>query len=222
MLVSACIGQDPCEKITCGKVCRGDELWEQSCVNGECVDQEMIEKNSEKWEAEDYEVYNALIVNGLDLIANWGKSLNEMELIVIVDHTGTDCESDAELKETLQYVSEQMPSLDSETIYNFRSKNAQSYFLDCYFDLPVKVVLLSDDVMREIFDDDGWKEFYERYASAEGIMRISRVGFNSTKDQALVYVGSNCDYLYGVGYYVLFIKENGVWMIQDEVCTWIS
>lgn len=274
MLILACIGQDPCKDMTCDSVCRGYDLWEQTCVNGECVDDTIIEKNSkecgfnpcsdvvcddtcygtELWkmtcsegecvrdsiiekdsvacgytpedlgalDAEEYQVYNALIVKGFDLIASCFKSFGEINLIVIDDHTETDSGFSGDLEEMLQWVSEQMPALDSETINDFKLKNAQSYPLSSNFDLPVKVLLFSEEEMKEIFDDGGWSEFYRRYPLAQGIMSVSRVGFNSTKDQALVYVGSSCDWLYGAGYYVLLTKENGVWVIQDEVMTWIS
>lgn len=46
VLVALCIGEDPCSKITCPTVCRGDDLWEQKCIGGECVDSRMIEKES--------------------------------------------------------------------------------------------------------------------------------------------------------------------------------
>ena len=273
MLILACIGQNPCEDITCGRMCRGYDLWEQKCINGECVDDRMIEENSrecgfnpcinvvcddicfgtELWkmtcsegecvrdsiiekdsvacgftpeegalEEEEYQVYNALIVKGFDLIASCFKSFSEIELIVIDDHTETDSGFSSDLERTLRQMSEQMPALDQETINDFKLKNGQSYPLSNNFDLPVKVLLFSDEEMEEIFNDGGWSAFYEKYPLAQGIMGVSRVGFNSTKDQALVYVGSMCDWLYGAGYYVLFTKENGVWVIQDEVMTWIS
>jgi hypothetical protein len=46
--VASCIGQDLCENITCGRVCRGFDLWEQKCIGGECVDFRIIESNSEE------------------------------------------------------------------------------------------------------------------------------------------------------------------------------
>lgn len=274
MVILACIGQDPCEDIACGRVCRGYDLWEQTCDNGQCVDHEIIEKNSrecgydpcrdvvcenecygtELWsmtcsegecvkdsiieknsvacgfvpedfdalDREEYEVYSALIVKGFDLIASCFKSFSEIQLIVIDDHTDTDDEYGDDLEETLQWVSDHIPAVDSATLNDFKLKNDQSYPLGNYFDLPVKVLLFSDEEMKEIFDDSGWSEFYERYPSAQGIMSVSRVGFNVARDQALVYVGSSCDWLYGAGYYVLLTKKNGIWTIQDEVMVWIS
>lgn len=38
----------PCENVHCGTVCKGNELWQQECIDGECVDSYMVEKNSKQ------------------------------------------------------------------------------------------------------------------------------------------------------------------------------
>lgn len=48
VLVSLCIGQNPCQNITCGRVCRGEDLWEQRCIGGECVDSRIVEDCSKE------------------------------------------------------------------------------------------------------------------------------------------------------------------------------
>ena len=37
---------DPCKGVTCGTVCRGYDLWHQKCVDGNCVDDTLVEANS--------------------------------------------------------------------------------------------------------------------------------------------------------------------------------
>ena len=39
---------DPCENVQCGTVCRGHELYQQKCQDGECVDDYRIERDSEE------------------------------------------------------------------------------------------------------------------------------------------------------------------------------
>ena len=46
LVIASCVGQDPCEHVTCDNVCRGEELWEQKCIGGECVDSRLIERES--------------------------------------------------------------------------------------------------------------------------------------------------------------------------------
>jgi len=59
----------------------------------------------------------------------------------------------------------------------------------------------------------------ENYINLEG---NARVGFNTENDKALVYVGNSEGGLAGAGYYILLVKENGAWVIKEEVMTWIS
>ncbi|MGD2251028.1 MAG: hypothetical protein PVF58_21745 [Candidatus Methanofastidiosia archaeon] len=39
---------DSCENIHCDTICRGHELWQQECQDGECVDSYLIEENSQE------------------------------------------------------------------------------------------------------------------------------------------------------------------------------
>jgi hypothetical protein len=82
---------------------------------------------------------------------------------------------------------------------------------------------MSQQEQLEIFKDGGsWNEFYTGYPDSQGIMTISRVGFNREQDQALVYVGNQSDGKAGAGYCVLLTKENGVWTVQGKVMIWVS
>jgi hypothetical protein len=78
--------------------------------------------------------------------------------------------------------------------------------------------------MSQIFSQnrDGWQLFYEQYPDAPGITTLSRVSFNNTFDQALVYVGTLSHWLAGAGYYVLLKKDNGAWVVDQQVMSWIS
>ncbi|MDY1591451.1 MAG: hypothetical protein RBS85_04725 [Methanofastidiosum sp.] len=42
------IKTDPCENIQCPDICKGEDLWGQKCVDGQCVDFVRIEPCSEK------------------------------------------------------------------------------------------------------------------------------------------------------------------------------
>jgi len=53
-------------------------------------------------------------------------------------------------------------------------------------------------------------------------MSLSRIGFNSSKTQALVYVANVCGGLCGTGEFYLLGKVDGKWKIQNELIVWIS
>jgi len=229
-LITACIGQNPCEDVTCDTICRGVTLWKQKCVNGECVPDSVLEENSQECgftpperdtAAEEYAVYDALI-SDWDLIATF-HSFEEVEVVVIEDHTSAELFFGGGIEEILERIKEGMPLTEQETLDDFLKKNEQPHRLEDLFDLPVTVVLLSNEEFKEIFQNgSGWEDFYKKYPRSQGIMMLSRVGFNSKMDQALVYVGNQSHWLSGAGYYVLLTKAYGFWTVQSEMMVWIS
>lgn len=163
-------------------------------------------------EAEEYAVYSALIEERFDDF-----------VIVIKDHTACDRAAREDLNGRLQWVYEAMPAAQQETFDDFLAKNGQSYPLKNLFNVRGKVILVSEEKLRKIFEGEfGWLEFYVRYPFSQGIMTLSRVGFNEEMDQALIYTGNQSGSLSGAGYYVLLTKEEGVWTIQDSIIVWIS
>jgi hypothetical protein len=124
----------------------------------------------------------------------------------------------------LDRVVQNMHAVDLETADSFQVRNDAAYPVLPDMDLGSGYVLLSQGEMSQIFSQnrDGWQLFYEQYPDAPGITTLSRVGFNNTHDQALVYVGTISHWLAGAGYYVLLKKVNGSWMVDQQVMTWIS
>lgn len=164
-------------------------------------------------ESDEYDVYAALID---EMYVD-----ERVKLIVIVDHTDADYSED--LDQTLQYVTENISGIQQETLDDFKAQNAQSHPLRDDFNLRVPHGLISQREMKEIFSTgSGWDEFYQKYPDSQGAMTLSRVGFNREGDQALVYVGNQSHWLAGAGYYVLLARQDGAWVIQDNVMVWIS
>ena len=83
------------------------------------------------------------------------------------------------------------------------------------------VPVLTQAQRNEMFNQNtsGWETFYKNYPSAPGITEVSRVGFNKSFDQALVYVGTQSHYLAGAGYYVLLVKTND---LTDDARSYLS
>jgi hypothetical protein len=166
---------------------------------------------------EEYNVYSALISSVSDAIVS-----NTIKLVVIEENTvGSDYSKRSESNEA--YVRQDMPELQQETLDNYKKANQQSYLLERQFDLPVSYILISEKEKNDIFQSGrGWDDFYKKYPASQGIMSLSRVGFNSQEDQALVYIGKEENWEGGRGYIFLLIKENNVWKIKREVIAWIS
>jgi hypothetical protein len=152
-------------------------------------------------EEEEYAVYSALIS---DKFGGGGGT------VVIVDHTvgeyGKKMDS--------------MPGLDPEALTNYIARNHQPCTLYSQaFKLAGKVALISSSAYPGL---DGWGEFYNQYPGSTGIIDVSRVGFNASRDKAFVYAGQMKGDLYGTGYCFTLEKKNGRWVVVDYEQVWIS
>ncbi len=145
-------------------------------------------------------------------------------LVVLKDHTALDTSPGESLDNVIAYIQENLGSaIESETLNDFRAKNRQSQEeLDAgLFDK--RCVLISEVKIKGIFEHGGnWSQFYITYPNSQGIMTLSRVGFNTKKNQALLYVGNQSDYLAGRGYYIFLTKKGEDWIIQTMIKAWIS
>ncbi len=184
----------------------------------------MVESKLNALQKEEYAVYSALIkteyTQGL-FYDGHKYVLGPLRYIVMEDNTSYYA-SGGDLNGTLHYVSEKMLAVQKETMDNFQMRNTQSYPLVDLFDLDVTVVFLNKAEVEKHFRESAWFGLYSRYPFSQGVMTLSRVGFNREMNQALVYLGNEKEILDGVGYYTLLVKENGTWVIQDKVLVWIS
>ncbi|MDP2995166.1 MAG: hypothetical protein Q8N46_08620 [Anaerolineales bacterium] len=169
--------------------------------------------SAEQMDAEEQAVYAALLRN-----------LYSASSYVIMDTTATGPTGVEDTASTLDHIMQNMHAVDLETADSFRVRNDAAYPVPPDMDLGSGYVLLSQSEMSQIFSQnrDGWQLFYEQYPDAPGIITLSRVGFNKSLDQALVYVGTMSHWLAGAGYYILLKKVDGSWIVDQQVMTWIS
>jgi hypothetical protein len=152
------------------------------------------------------------------------QKLYSVSSYVIMDTTATSPAGLGDTASTLDRMIQNMHNVDQKTADSFRVRNDAAYPVLPNMDLGNPYVLLSQVEMRQIFgqNQDGWQLFYEKFPGVPGITTLSRVGFNPTLDQALVYVGTLSHWLAGAGYYVLLKKVNGVWIVDQQVMSWVS
>ena len=122
------------------------------------------------------------------------------------------------------YIKKQMPELDRALWDSFQAQNTASRPLEDRFNLKVPVTLLSQTDFDAFFGKNGkgWDDYYLQYPKSQGILDLSRVGFNAKGDRALVYAGNQSYALAGAGYAVLLGLEDGQWKILNQVMVWIS
>ncbi len=160
-----------------------------------------------------YEVYSALI-NQVFLSGRAPGSVNsKVRLIVIEPETIAVADRPEHLNADLDYVVKKARQrIEADTLADFRAKNQQSQPLRREFGLNAPFAFLGDRG-----DYDGWEGFQKKYPDAQGIMTLSRAGFNDAQDQALVYVHNASDGLAGAWVYVVLRKRGGAWEIEDQV-----
>ncbi|HXG68644.1 MAG TPA: hypothetical protein VNO70_26345 [Blastocatellia bacterium] len=176
-------------------------------------------------EDEDYAVYSALI--------NQKYIKDQIKLIVIQQET-ENYDSDHDRRppeETSRHILQLLSPVSQATLADFRIRNAQPATLRDKFDLKVRHTVVPKQEIMSIFQPRGgvpddlfkaWQQFYKKYPDSPGYIRLSRVGYDSEKGQAMVYVAHGCGGLCGSGGYVLMTKEGNAWSIKNEMPLWVS
>ena len=119
--------------------------------------------------------------------------------------------------------------VESETIENYNTLNKESVKLKYDFGTSTKVNLVTDAELRTILEtfkaDKSGKAYTDalmkKYETTT-IIRFSRVGFNKSKNQALLHVGYTCGFVCGQGRYIILSKKNDGWIIKRTVMSWVS
>jgi hypothetical protein len=114
-------------------------------------------------------------------------------------------------------ISTRMPLLEEETHQDFNYKFSIIDTLQNTFNTKKKIILISQGELHEIFTDSdvyGWNNFYRHYPRTQGLTSFSRIGYNKTKTQALVYYWTQTFELAGAGYYVLYVRKHNRWALK--------
>ncbi len=83
------------------------------------------------------------------------------------------------------------------------------------FKLPFPYQIVESSEMHSIFGTPGdiWGRYYEKYPNSNGLLRLSRVGFNSDGSQAAFYVSNSCGGLCGGGHFVIMEEVDSKWRV---------
>jgi hypothetical protein len=89
---------------------------------------------------------------------------------------------------------------------------------------PQSYRIISQGELDKIFAKGGgnWKEFYRRYPKAGGVWQFSRPGYNSARDETVLYVSHSCGGLCGTGNLYFLVKQNDHWVVKNRLELWIS
>ncbi len=165
-------------------------------------------------ETEEYAVYSAVIneryVKG-----------DSAKLLVILNQTsfygnqreraiyGDDYVKRTTSEQRIRQMKESYPSVSEEILSDYDAKRMKSNKVGHNFNLLVEYKLINEDEL-------------ENNKRLDMTIRLSKVGFNSEKTQAFVYVEFICFALCGEGNQLLLEKADGVWKIKQNFGGWRS
>ena len=137
--------------------------------------------------------------------------------IAIVREDTVDSSYPQDEQETRDLIKSNLPDISDETLNNYIERNAISSKLSATMKLGVDYVPLSTPEFLEITSESNWGEILkEKYPGSQGCTAFSRVGFNKSRTQALVYVTRIFEPLIGGGGYYLLEYNAGNWEIIDQ------
>lgn len=125
----------------------------------------------------------------------------------------------------MNFVKEEIPEISHEMISDFRTVNKRVYPIGDVVRLKREVLTFPADEIKLVVqseDGSGWKAFYEKYRTTSGINSVSRPGFNTDYDKAILYMGAQYDTHAGGGYLIYMEKVDGQWLVKQSIILWIA
>lgn len=175
---------------------------------------------------EDYAVYSVAlpyIAKLKDSDEHW----NDKTVLIISEVTDSQNDGTSQLwgkqfgdKKPL---SKQQPS--GETVEHFNLRQKYVCQLGRQLNPTVPYHFFPEQERHEFFEGDrglDWDGFYKKYPKSSGFWSLSHVGYDAHGTEALVYLGHLCGGMCGNGELVLLIKENGHWIVKNNVTIWVS
>jgi hypothetical protein len=179
--------------------------------------------------ADDYKVYDAVVrymfrdgITQFDMNAKIGQ-------IIIRDRTYSEY-SWTPQKENWTQVKIRLRALTDETISAYELARKTEGELKAKLDIPFKYLLISDKQLGSVFPNvtqlnkprERWNEYYKLYPDSAGYNSFSRVGYDKSGRQALVYFVNWCGELCGTGSYLLMERGSEGWAVKESGGMWIS
>ena len=150
-------------------------------------------------------------------------NLDQLQQIVIIrSTTGIRQERRKDVAEDIVHRFKDSPvEVNIDIANEFVSRNARSSQVIRPTGVIVDVEFLSERRFQKYFScerksSESWKSFYKDYANSQGIMRLSRVGFNQDRTLALFYCSNSWAGLGGEDHYVFMQKRLKKWFLVTK------
>ena len=119
-----------------------------------------------------------------------------------------------------QFMQERLTDLREATLHSFMRVNAVPRALPEFEALGIAVEHAGTADLAAFHSagdpNEYWRRFYARYPDSPGLVRLSRVGFDESGQQALIFAYHGCGGRCGTGKYVLLSRSSGEWHVIGE------
>jgi hypothetical protein len=110
--------------------------------------------------------------------------------------------------------------LKPETIQSFTAQNAKRQSITSPAKGSLKVELLDKKEAQDTVEYGRWKKLFTAYPDSSGVVSLSKVGFDKTGTQALVYIANVYGEDAGQGT-ILFLQKIGQqWKVKEKILNW--
>jgi hypothetical protein len=109
--------------------------------------------------------------------------------------------------------------IEADIVEAWRKENLSTVLLERKFDLGYRYELVTRAELDEYEPETFFNEFYRRYPDSNGLISVSRIGYDGTRNTALVHVIHNFGTI-GTNYYFLLLERSGSgWVVTQRVST---
>jgi hypothetical protein len=171
----------------------------------------------EHTEPEEYSIYKVLL-------ESWFINTNTKH-VVIRKFTSNE---DSDKAIISSFIRRKLSQVKPDTLDDYFNRNRKSFELKDNFGIsPIVSLITEEDLLpirrKEKADlGEAYKKAFKEQYSTEYLIWFSRVGFNKSKNQALIQVSYSCGTTCGEGNYVILSKKKDRWIIKKKLLRWIS
>ena len=183
-----------------------------NCSNEDGMDEpEFVLKNPDYLDDMDYQIYSLILQ----------EKFSNTNYLVINQEISKKSSMNIEI-EKFQYLETEILDFDALVFSDFIIKNDTIYNLDNKFNITSKEITLISSDEIDYLQDKNWDEFYKKYPNTNGLIGMSRIGFNLDKNQAIVEIELVSGFNLVQGSLLFLKKENDEWKIISTIYIWTS
>ena len=161
------------------------------------------------------QIYTAVLKHGIP-------SQSERILILEDSLVDTFSNNDENLAENLSKESGVSPRCFEEWSLRNRESKSIKFKISSELDVSFLSTYELDTLFNENTAKENWARFNNLYKDYDGFIAISRIGYNDTKDQAVLLLEHHCGASCGTGKFISLIKTQNKWSVESTLTIWLA